>query len=351
MFGWLRRKSTDAKDDVNAGRNVENRVDALANELNQSGRIRELEDRLLEFSLPKLSANERESWHHLWGIAAFRRGDRQAALDRFTTGLRECPESSMIRFSLGQEYEHVGDTERMFALFDGCSFPKVPGAYALAQARYAYLWNRLDKALDYLTPLIEVYYKLRIADDTFVYLRGLPFFGETWSWFGAVYELRNELPKLRELTEIASKRITDSPFENRFVFLNCLETNDFTPLRNELRDQAARDYNSSFPQGYASMQLAVLESQECDDPRQAYAVLDRVRLDERDFPWLDDIRTLAKCVMAHRFDDAATEKALRAQFIRKQPMFFEPYHAFNFRLLQYQENLKPLYQAGKSQSR
>lgn len=351
MFGWLRRKGNNAKDDANAGLNVENRVDALANELNRSGRIHELEDRLLEFSLPKLSANERESWHHLWGISAFRRGDHQTALDRFTAGLRECPESSMIQFSLGQEYEHFGDTARMFELFDGCRFSNVPGAYAFAQARYAYLWNRLDKALDYLTPLIDVYYELRIADDTFVYIRGLPFFGEVWSWLGAVYELRNEVSKLREFTETASKRISDFPFEDRFVFLNCLETHDFGPLRNELlHDQTARGRNSSFPQGYASMQLAVLESQECDDPREAYAILDGVRLDERDFPWLDDIRTLAKCAVAHRAADAEMEETLRAQFIRKQPMLFEPYHAFNFRLLQYQENLKPLYQAGKSRS-
>ena len=111
--------------------------------------------------MSRLSDKDRESWHHLWGIAAFQRRDRAEAFRRFKEGLEACPDSQSLVFSLGQEYEHRREIDRMFECFDRCSYPNVSSRHMLAAARYAYLWNRPDKGTAYVGPIAETYFKLR----------------------------------------------------------------------------------------------------------------------------------------------------------------------------------------------
>src|SRR5262245_852318 len=48
-----------------------NRIDEMANALARTGRIDHLERELQRFDPKALNHTERESWYHLWGIAAF----------------------------------------------------------------------------------------------------------------------------------------------------------------------------------------------------------------------------------------------------------------------------------------
>ena len=77
------------------------------------------------------------------------------------------------------------------------------------------------------------------------------------------------------------------------------------------------------------------------------AVLDAVRLTPADHPWLADIRTLAKAELYHRFDMPDREQSALSEFWPRQPLLFEPNHAFTFGLIDYQETLKPRYQSDR----
>jgi hypothetical protein len=86
--------------------------------------------------------------------------------------------------------------------------------------------------------------------------------------------------------------------------------------------------------------LNLLLSQETDDEQEATRLLDSVTLAHNDFPWLEDIRLLAKCEQAHKTGNSTEEADLRKQFFARQPLLFEPDNAINFNLLRYQETLK-----------
>ncbi|MBN1855160.1 MAG: hypothetical protein JW829_20685 [Pirellulales bacterium] len=130
MF-WKRKRKPEAT------KSGENRIDALANRLQQEGKLDQLESQLDKFDPRSLEEAERESWYHLRGIVPFQQGNRQLAFKRFQEGVRQCPDSGFMIFSLGQEHEFRGETGQMFECFDKALFPKVPAQYALAEARYA----------------------------------------------------------------------------------------------------------------------------------------------------------------------------------------------------------------------
>jgi hypothetical protein len=323
MFSWRRKPQG-------------NRVDEMANRLAQAGRVEEIAGELDRFDPKRLKGAELESWYHLWGIDAFRKGDRTGAFHRFQEARSACPDSGQIAFSLGQEHEHRGEVEQMLALFDAHRFPKVPASHALAQARYAYLWSDLARAHSYIDPIFDAYWELRIADDTFLYLRGLPFFSQTWAYSAAFRELSGNLEKLEQETEEAARRLTDYDVTPAMKFVQAIRSNDFSEYVREPRRG----------NGYDRTRAAVLLSKGLASHAEAVAVLDEVQLGGGDIPWLADVVRLAKADSGSRWNDP-DEGALAAKFCKKQPLLFEPDHAFNFRLLGYQEKLKTRYQESR----
>ncbi len=321
----------------------ENRIATLVDKLQQDGRVEQLEHELSRFKQKRLNPAERETWHHFWGIAAFQRGDRADALERFQEGHSVCPESGNIAFSLGQEYEFVGDVHKMLDAFDAAKFPKVPGAYALAQGRYAYLWGHIEKATSYVLPLLDAYYDLKIADDHFVHVRGLPFFGETWAHLGAFLELQEELGRLASITKEAASKLSDYDFDGLFDLLNCIETGDFQPRITRLTSLTAERAPHKIPDGTQRTQLAILQAHNATEPSAAMRILNAVKIEENDFPWLADMLLLGECEVADRFA-LPNLNDLVADFVARQSLLFEPHHVFNFRTLEYQENLKKDFQ-------
>lgn len=321
-----------------------NRIEDLFEEVRQKGKLDGLEDYLIKFDPKQLNDNEKESWHHLYGICAFRRKDRKTALERFKDGHRACPNSGMIAFSLGQEYEFFGEIKKMFGLFDKFFFPLVPSNYALAEANFAYLWDDLDRAIYYTTPILNKYYDLKIVDDHFLYSRGLPFFERTWSYLAAFYILKGEIDKIREITNQASRGLSDYDFDRLFSFLDCVESKDFSKYIDKLKKDAELTKKQGLSYGYGTMQAAVLEAQVEKDADSAEKILSIVTLSQNDMQWLEDIRLLARCEIARKTKDIELEKKLVSEFLAKKPLLFEPDHVFNFNLLSYQERLKSVYQ-------
>src|SRR5262249_34213262 len=83
---------------------------------------------------------------------------------------------------------------------------------------------------------------------------------------------------------------------------------------------------------------------------EASSLLSSVELGPNDFAWLGDIRTLAQAEAAFRFGDRDAESAAVTQYLKRQALLIEPFHAFYFGLLTYQERLKPIYQRRASVS-
>ncbi len=320
----------------------ENRIDALVERLDEEGRIDALDEELERLKPGRLTAAERESWYTYWGIAAYQRDDRPEALRRFTAAFEACPESGEIAFSLGQEHQHAGDADGMFNLFDRFPFPQVAPNYARFQARYAYLWNHPDKAITYLMPLIDQYHALGIADDNFLHMRGMPFFGVVWSSLGAYFELTGDLETFRRLTETAAKRLSDYSFDSLRGQLTAVISGEFSAHLSNLTASLTRMRKYGAPTGYTEMRIAIIAGRSAD-PAAAEDRLAAVRLTRDDFPWLEDMRTLARARIAHAAGDEAREADLRDTFMARQPLLFEPEHVFDFRLVDYQQRLTPLY--------
>ena len=338
MF-WRRKKEPEAP------KPGENRIEALANRVLPTGGVSALESELAKIDPSTLEGAERESWHHLYGIAALRQGNRDLAFERFQEGAQQCPDSGFLLFALGQEYEFRGEADLAFDCFDGALFPKVSGEYALVEARFAYLWNRTDKGWSYLEPLMAAYFDLKILDTNFLYMRGLPFFEETLAYLAAFSQLDGDFGDLNVLTRRAESECRDFDCDYLKARLEGVQSGDFTALKKKLRDsiQAAKSGKTPFPCGYQTMQLNILLAQEANDYYEAFRILDSVALAENDFPWLDDIRLLAKCEQAHKVHNTEQETVFSTRFLTRQPLLFEPDHAVNFNLIDYQENLKDEY--------
>ena len=321
--------------------------DELANRLQREGNADQLEQELQRYWVSRLSEKDKESWFHLWGITAFQRRDRAEAFQRFKEGLEACPSSQNLLFALGQEYEHRREIESMFECFDKCSFPNVPSQFMLAAARYAYLWSRPDKAAAYVAPVAETYFKLRVADDHFLYVRGMPFFSQTWEYPVAFAWLRKDFRPTDNYIERATEQLTDYDFPAVRRFYECVKSGDYGPEIKGLEERL-KTWDSRFPSGYLRVQLAALKARSSGNLESALAFLADVSFDSKDFPWLVDVLTIHRAWAYQRAGNASREATETNRFFAKQPLLFEPDHAISFGFLPYQETLKPSYQGGNA---
>lgn len=322
--------------------------DELANRLQQEGKIEQLEKELERYNPAKLGAKEKESYYHLRGIAAFQRGDRKTAFKRFKEGQRECPDSAEIRFSLGQEHEARGEIEEMLTCFDECEFPAVSSQFMLAAARYAYLWGHPDRGTKYLEPIKEGYFQLGIADDHFVYVRGLPFFSQTWSYLVTFAWMQDSYDATDEFLSRSKSKLSDYDFDRLGRYYDAHKRSDFGAYALELaKDLETQD--SRFPSGYQRVQLEALRAVDGRDPDSTIRGLQSVELGENDFPWLSDVVLIHAARSYWKAGQTDEEATAREQFLSRQQMLFEPDHAYGFAFLDYQEQLRPLYQKTKGE--
>ncbi len=320
---------------------LSNRVDQLANDLHRQGRVDELELELKKLSPDSLETHEQETWWHFYGITAFQGGRDQDALERFKEALKRFPESGQIRFSLGQQYLRTGDTEKAFKLFRNSLFPEISSAFALAEARYAYLWSRYDDGLTFIRPIFDAYKQVKILDDHFLYIRELPFFSRWWQHMAVFSVLSGDFQELETLTSLAMSTCCDYDFEHLQTELNAYRKYDPELLIPALEDQLRNLSKSNFPSGHTRMSIAVAKSRATTNLQAAEAFLSQIVVAEHDFAWLEDIRTLAMAEAADRFGDTEQENNLIENFLQRQPLLFEPDIALRFHLLKYQEKLKP----------
>ena len=326
------------KKKIDPERNI---IDDLANTLQEKGEIESLEAELKKIKHSDLNAKEIESWHHLYGICAFQRGDHNEAALRFKSGLIKCTESSQIKFSLAQEYIFLGQPEKAFPLFDECAFPLVSREFALAMSRYAYLFSEYNRGIKYIESFFDIYKEVKILDDHFLYVRGLPFFGTAWSYLAAHCVLSENEEKLKTITSDIAKVCHDYDFDFLNKELDALLNNNYSGLVPVLIERRKEIEKYNGPTGYSNIMIAIFDSFDKDNFQEAVSTLDSVNLTENDFLWLEDIRLLAKAKAANKFSESQIESEILENFLDKQSMLFEPDHAVSFGLLEYQELLKP----------
>jgi len=319
------------------------RVAQMANALPPESGPDEIERELHRLLQTSLSNLELESWWHLYGIVAFLRREDAEALSRFKQGYERFPQSSKIRFSLGQQYERARDVEKAFELFSAGAFPDLPRELVLSQVRYAYLWDRYDAGRDFVRPFFDAYKKLANLDDHFVSVRGLPFFGTAWSCLAAFSLLSGDWDELEELTRYVARHCHDYNFEELQTELRAHREGRPALLIEPLQKSLQTLSTATLPQGHIRMNIAVARARTSLNAIAAEAALNDVQLTAQDRPWLEDIRTLAKAEIAARFAQPDVERAHIEIFLKRQPMLFEPDIALSFHLLEYQERLKPHY--------
>jgi hypothetical protein len=319
------------------------RVAQMANALPPESGPDEIECELQKLDQTSLSNLEQESWWHLYGIVAFLRRQDAEALNRFKDGHERFPQSSKIRFSLGQQYERARDIETAFELFSAGAFPDLPRELVLAQVRFAYLWDRYGAGRDFVRPFFDAYKTLGNLDDHFVYVRGLPYFGTAWSCLAAFSLLSGDWDELEDLTRYVARHCHGYNFEELQTELRAHREGNpellIEPLQKSLRTRSS----SKLPQGHIYMNIAVARAQTSLHAIDAETALNEIHLTGQDRPWLEDIRTLAKAAVAARFAQPDVERSHLETFFKRQPMLIEPDIALSFHLLEYQERLKPHY--------
>ena len=317
-----------------------NRVEELVNTLQIEGRLDEYERELIKLDLPSLSEEEKESWWHHFGIVAFHDGRDEEALERFKQAYERFPDSAMIRFSLGQQYIRTNDVDKGFELFQKNIFPDFPHEYALTQARYAYLWNRYEEGINYLRPFIKYYKEVKILDDHFLYVRGLPFFGHWWRFLAAFSVLTSDFGELETVTDYVVQNCHDYNFDYLKLELDAYKKDLPDVLLPHLVKRLDNINKEIFPTGYLRMIIASIKMQDVKSTDDARELLDNVSLTEKDFPWLEDVKTLLLADASHRLGNQHLLEGLVESFLIKQPLLFEPHLIIQFWLLRYQETLK-----------
>ncbi len=313
--------------------------------LSSSEDIKAFEKAFEALDIKKLNDEDLNRYHHLYGICAFRCSDHEVAKERFKKGLQDCPDSAAITFSLAQEYIFLNQPDKAFPLFDKCVYPNVPSSFILTMSRYAYLHGEHDRGIDYLIPIFNHYDELKILDDTFVKMRELPFFEETWGHLAAhctLYEGSSYIDLLYDMTEHTMEVCHDYDFDLLKLEMMAAVTKNYDELIEPIKQIRDSRKNDGLSTGYEDLKIAIFESFKLKSFDEACERIGRVTLTDNGFPWLKDIRTLAFAEAAYRFDNEDECIWQTRAFLVQQSMLFEPNIALDFGLLGYQEKIKDL---------
>lgn len=328
--------------------NRKGRISKLVTKYASGGKYIELRKALDLLNTSKLPEVEQEEWYVARSAAAFRVGDRVEALRFSEEGVARFPKSSQLQFSLGQEYENVGKINDAVVCFKKIRFPEISAAHLLATARYLYLWDKFSEAQNIIQPIFDKYYELGVADDTFLFIRGLPFFGEAFGFRAAFSKFLGDIDKANQELERAKRELRDYSFRSLQRVWNATLSGDWSEVIASVERYLQECKGKHSPLGYQLMLRAVLVSRRAEDTASAFRELESVQLDKNDFGWLSDVRLLAKAEIAHKYGQNQMEEDLIVSFFQRQCLMFEPHHAFDFGFLDYQETLKPRYWQTKS---
>ena len=305
-----------------------NRIAKMVQQLSTKDPAR-LGTELDQVDLRSLSSEEKELWFRVRGTVEFRTGNRQKAIEFYQQGLEAFPTSPVLLFSCAQEYESRGLFEQAKPLFLRVDLREAGSQYTLEIARYLYLWNFLKEAQSAIQWIFDAYYEQGIADDNYLHMRNLPFYSVSFGHRATYAVLLGRPHDAVSELERSKRDLDDLDIGAVEPALKSSISGDRTPLLKHLTDRLSTE-DSRSGMGYLALMKAVHESRMARSPSEADATLDKVSLTSLDFQWLEDVRLLAKCEVAHRFRNRPEEARLSETFFLKQARLFEPDHAFTF---------------------
>ncbi|QQR80984.1 MAG: hypothetical protein IPJ69_02225 [Deltaproteobacteria bacterium] len=210
----------------------------------------------------------------------------------------------------------------------------------MTQARSAYLENRYEDAFTSLQPIEEAYRSLKNLNDHFLHKQSLPAFSRWWGYRAALALLTGKIDELEKTTQFFLEQGIEYDFEELKAKLKAYQNHQLGPLLELYEKQMAAMPRGSAT-GYMQMNIATLKALTAKTFEEAKKLLTDVVLTPKDFPWLEDVRTLSLAYLAGRTQNTRMEEERVKEFLPKQPKLLEPDVALNFYLLKYQEMLKP----------
>ncbi|HET9848889.1 MAG TPA: hypothetical protein VFR68_10090, partial [Candidatus Dormibacteraeota bacterium] len=205
-------------------------IDQLFNEYGAKGRWTELGQALDQLNRTSLERPDLETWYHVRGIAEYRSNQHARAREIFQEGVEQFPNSGWLNFGLGQEYEFQGRADDMAACFRRVRLADVGGPAILTIARYHYLWDQFGFGQQAIQPIFDAYYALKIVDDTFLYIRRLPVFSESYGYRATFARLSGQIDVARSELARAAMELTDYAFESHQLDLEATATGDWQPV-------------------------------------------------------------------------------------------------------------------------
>src|SRR3989440_8258937 len=296
-------------------------IESLVDQYGAKGKWKELGVVLDGMDRRGLPAPEQEMWYRARGIVEFRTNKRARAREIFEEGVRQFPASGWLNYGLGQEYEAQGRIDEMVACFARVRLEQVGSPAVLAIARYYYLWNRFEQGQVVIQPIFDRYYDLKIADDMFLYMRGLPMFDEAFGYRATFARLAGKLDQARYELARARSELSDLDVDRYELNVEATATGNWEPVVADL-ESLLKSLEPGTPAGQLTMKRAVLRCRAVPPPRAGegrvgacLAELDAVRLTPADHPWLADIRTAAKAELYHRVGLPDREQEALAEFL------------------------------------
>ena len=128
----------------------------------------------------ELDEPEAIRWHTSRGLAAEQSGRRDEAVSAYGEGLRRHPDSSTLHCIRGRLFAEEGRIDEALPHFRSVRLSDGGGSAVESASNYCYLWDALEDAVALRDQIFTAYFSLGIADDHFLYTRGLPFFSEAY---------------------------------------------------------------------------------------------------------------------------------------------------------------------------
>jgi tetratricopeptide (TPR) repeat protein len=274
-------------------------------------------------------------WYNGRGRALEEMGRRDEAVSAFEEGLRRHPDSSVMHCTVGRILQEEGRFDEALPHFRSVRLDG-GGAAVVAAARYCNLWDAFEDSAALYSQIFSAYFDLRIADDHFLYTRGLPFFSEAYPALAGVLVLSGRGDEALALLDDCEARLSD--LQGTEDMRLTLEATLGEPAG--LLEYLSREARSN---GLEAMRLATWRARGTGQRAEAEQLLESVKLGKHDYSWLEDIRLYGLIGAARRAGELRDGDPRISEFFEHQPVLFEPEHVFDFGLLDEQQAMKVLY--------
>ena len=216
------------------------------------------------------------AWHRARGLAAERSGRTGQAGEVYLAGLERAPHSSWLHLLAGQVLERQGRFEEALPHLAAVRVDDAGGPAAMTAVRDLYLWSAWQEARTVLDSVFDVYWRLGVADDHFLWTRGLPFFSEAFGARAAVEVVTGRPGAALEILERSERDLAELSTEMLRLTLQAA-TGERGPLLERL-DARLVAPDRLEPPGYDAMRAAVWAAADDPDLESAVARLAAVEL-------------------------------------------------------------------------